>query len=101
MFHHLFEEVRLHRVDHVEIILSRRPLALREFIRKILGHVGVARELRPERPYREFIIVGNLDVDHILLPEQLLLIAEHLFEEVFVYAVGRRQVELYCNGVRE
>ena len=86
MFHHLLQEVLLHRIDDVKEILSRRTLTLRKYIGKVLRHICIALELRPEGLDGQFIILRHLNIDNILFTEQLLLVTEHLLEEIFVQA---------------
>ena len=67
MVHHLVEKVWLHRVQHIEEILSRRTSSCREHIREELGDLGVVGELRPEGLHRELIVVRNFDEDDLIL----------------------------------
>ena len=89
------EEVRLHRVHHVEEILPRRAPSLRENIRKVLGDVDIAGELWPERLHRQLIVMWHLDICHIFLLEELLLVRKHLLQEVLVDRIRRWEVVLH------
>ena len=96
----LGEEVGMDGIEDVEEVLPRRTLAIWEDVREVLLHLLIIGELRPEVLDGQLVVVGHLDADDLLLLEQLLLAGEHLLQEVLVDRGGRRQVELYCNGVR-
>jgi len=97
--HHLLEEVRLDGVDHVEEVLSGWTFVLREDVGKVLRHIRIFCELRPEGPDGELIIMRHFNELYILLVEQLLLLGEYLLQKVFVDRLGRRQVVLNCKGM--
>ena len=98
--HDLREVARIQRVHHVKEILPGRALALGELIGEVPQEVLVLLEQRPQISHGQLIVVGHLHrVDHLLL-QQRLLFREDLPEEVFVHLGLRRQVVLYCNGVR-
>ena len=95
VFEELFEEVALDRVHDVEEVLAAWALAFSERVGEVLGNVGVARELRPQRFHRELVVVRHVDVVYLGLLEQVLLSGEHLLEEVLVHGCGRWQVKLF------
>ena len=51
-------------------------------------------ELRVEVLHREFLVMRHLHIVYVRLLDQLLLVREHLLEEVLVDELLRRQVEL-------
>ena len=80
----LLQVVWVERVQNVEEIVSSRPFIFMEGIGEVLRELLVLLELRPELDDGELIVLGNLDLLHILLLHQLLFVGEDLFEEVFI-----------------
>ena len=91
---HLLQVVRVERVEHVEEVLPRRPLVLGVLVGEVAGQQVVLGELGPEAPDGQLIVVRDLDVADVFLPDQLLFVRQHLLEEVLVDRGRRREVEL-------
>ena len=90
----LLQVVGVERVQDVEEIVTSRAFIFRENIGEILRELLVLLELRPELRHRELVVLRDLDLLHVLLLEQLLLIREDLLEEVFIHLALGRQVVL-------
>ena len=59
MLEYALQILRLDRVEEVEEVLARRPLASWVAVREVLGELGVALYVRPQRLHRELIVVRN------------------------------------------
>ena len=88
------------RVHDVKEILAWWSLVLRILGGEVLHEVGVLLHLRPERLDGDLVVLGDVDVVHLLLFEELLIFCEHLLEEVLGHALLFGQVKLYWKGVR-
>ena len=100
MVEDLLEIVWHLRVHDVEKVFAWRTLVLRILGGEILHEVGVLLHLRPERLDGDLVVLGDMDVVHLLLFEELLIFCEHLLEEVLGHASLFWKVELYWKGVR-
>ena len=99
MVEETFEEVWMHSVQHIVEVLPRWAFARGKGIREVLQHLRVIGELGPDVLHRQLLILRYLDVLHILLLEELLLLRQDLLEEVLVQHMVRGHVVLHCNGV--
>ena len=94
MIKELLEEFRVQRVQDVKEVLSWRPLADRVLVREVSDEEVVAGELRVQVLHRQLLVVRHLDVGDVLLLDQLLLVGQHLLQEVLIDQSCWRQVEL-------
>ena len=94
MGHDLVQVFRVDCIQYVEEILSRWTFAFGPLIRKEDDELLVLRQARPQILDGKLIILGDIDVVHVLLLEQQLLIGEHLLQEVLVDLGLRRQIVL-------
>ena len=74
------------RVQQVEKVVARRTFVFGIRVREVLLELLVLPELRVQLPDRELVVVRDLDLQHLRLFEQVLLVAEHRAQEVFVDA---------------
>ena len=90
---YLLQVLWVHGVQDVKEILSRRTLAFGPIIGEEDDELLVLRQARPQILDGKLIILGDIDVVHVLLLEQQLLIGEHLLQEVLVdLGLGRKIV---------
>ena len=83
----------MHGIQDVKEILSRRTLAFGPIIREEDNELLVLRQARPQILDGKLIILGDIDVVHVLLLEQQLLIGEYLLQEVLIdLGLGRKIV---------
>ena len=83
----------MHGIQDVKEVLSRRTFAFGPIIREEDNELLVLRQARPQILDGKLIILGDIDVVHVLLLEQQLLISEHLLQEVLVdLGLGRKIV---------
>ena len=94
VLHHLRQEVRLQRVEHVEEVISGWALALWIFVWKVGHEDGILLEHREHGLHRKLIVVGNGHFVVIRLLEQLLLAFEDVFQEIFGHHRLVREIEL-------
>ena len=94
MGHDLAQVFRMDCIKYIEEILSRWPFAFGPLIRKEDDELLVLRQARPQILDGKLIILGDLDVVHVLLLEQQLLVGEHLLQEVLGHLGLRRHVVL-------
>ena len=94
MGHDLVQVFRMDCIKYIEEILSRWAFAFGQLIRKEDDELLVLRQARPQILDGKLIILGDIDVVHVLLLEQQLLIGEHLLQEVLVDLGLRRQIVL-------
>ena len=83
------------RIHDVEKVVSGRTPVLRIDRREVLHEVCILVHLRPERLDGYLVILGDMDVVHLLLFEELLIFSEHCFEEVLGHAALFWKVKLY------
>ena len=95
MIDHLFEEVGLDCVDHIEQVVPSRTLSNCILIREILGDFLVIGDLRPERFDRQFLVLRHMDEGHIRFLQQLFLFRKDLLQKVLVDGSNRWKVELH------
>ena len=79
MGHDLAEVVRVHGVEDVEEVLTRRSFILGILVREIAVHGRIFLELRPQGLGGQLFIMR-----HLILLEQLLLASQDVLEEVLV-----------------
>ena len=84
------EEVRLHRVEHVEEVLSGRSFALWKDVGEVLGDLGILSKLWPQGLHGQLIVVRHLDEDDLILLQEFLLPGEDLLQKVLVDVDLRR-----------
>ena len=80
----LGQVLRVDRVEHIEEIVARWPLALRIFVGEEAHHVRVLQELRVEVLHGELLEVGHLHVHLLRLQEELLLVLQEQPQEILV-----------------
>ena len=93
--HDLLQVLRVHGVQHVEEILTRRASVLRELVREVDVHRHVLGELRPQRLDGELIVARHLDGLHLGFLEQLFPAGQDVLQEVFVDDSLVREIVLY------
>ena len=72
-------------VENVEKVFSRWTLVLGILIREEGHQGGVLLELRIQVLHGHLIIVRDLDRLHSILPQQLLLAGQDIFQEVLIH----------------
>ena len=88
------EELGVQSMQDVKKVLPRRPLADRVLVRKVPDEEVVAGELRVQVLHRQLLVVRHLDVGDVLLLDELLLVCQHLLQEVLIDQSCWWQVEL-------
>ena len=81
-------------MKNVEKVLPRWPFAYWILVREVPDEEVVASELWVQVLHRQLLIVRHLDVGDVLLLNELLLVGQHLLQEVLVDQSRWRQVEL-------
>ena len=94
MGHDLAEVVRMHGVEDVEEVLTRRSFILGILVREIAVHGRIFLELRPQGLGGQLFIMRHLDGVHLVLLEELLLASQDILEEVLVDEWLWWQIEL-------
>jgi len=90
----LCEVLRMNRVQDVEEVLPRWPLALRVPVGEELQHLRVLLELRPESLDGELLVLLDRNLVDLRLLQEVLLSAEDLVEEILGEDIAVGQGEL-------
>ena len=101
VLHHPLEVLRKDGIHDIEEVLTRRALVLGELGREVLGERGILLELRPQPPHRQLVVSGHGNILHVRLLEQLLLLGEHVPQEVLGHACLLGQVKLACTTISQ
>ena len=95
MTNYLVYKVRLHCIEDVKEVLSRRKLPLLGRGWEKDTQFCIFLHIVPEALNTQLIVVGDHDGPKLTSRYELLLVNEDLLDEVFVHHGDRRAVELY------
>ena len=99
--HDLLQVALIHCVEHVKEVVPRRPLVLGVGIGEVLEELGMLGYVWPQSLDRQLLVVRHVDVRHLGLMEELLLLGEDLLQEVLGQGARLWQVVLDYREVRQ
>ena len=99
VFEYLGEVVGQLGVNNIEEIFSGRAPVVWVHGGKVRHDDRVLLHLGPERLDRKLIVMGYMDVAHLVLHEELLPSGEDVLEEIMVDGCLRGQVALNCDEI--
>ena len=99
MFHNLLKVLRVNCIQDVEEVFPTWPLGICKLVLEVDVECVIVLEVEPQLLHRELIKVRNMNIRHLILLEQPLLIGEHLPEEILVHLCLWRQMVLDCKTV--
>ena len=85
MLRDLLQILRVDGVEDVEEVFTVGTFVLRILVLEVNIELIIILESRPHLVYRELIKVRNINVVHLILLQQKLLVLEDLTEKVFVH----------------
>ena len=97
----LSDVVRHERIQNVKEVLAWWAFAFRIDRGEVLEEVAVLLHIRPQCRDRHLVVVGDRNLGDLILLEELFITGEDLLEEVLVDYIVRRQIVLYCRGIRQ
>ena len=85
MFCDLFQVLRVDSIEDVEEVFTVGTFIIRILVLEVNVELIIILESRPHLVYRELIKVRYIDVVHLILLQQKLLILEDFTKKVFVH----------------
>ena len=97
----LSEVFRHLRIKDVKEIFTWWPFAFGIHGGEIPKEISIFLHVGPEVLNGKLVEMRHRDELHLRLVEQILVFSDYCLQEIFVDNVFRRQIELYCRGVRQ
>lgn len=100
MLYNCVKVIGVDGIEDVEEVVSAWVLLINVLILKVDFEDLVVLQVLPKMFYRKFLEVADVNVVHLLLLQEPLLVDEYLPQEVLVYLRFWWEIILYYMGVR-